>query len=51
MAKNFKSKEAYQKWLAYGHASGEFEKTPGNQSVKVRGKSVKVEHKKKKTKK
>lgn len=46
--KNFKSKEAYKKWLAYGHASGEFAKTPGHQKVKIKGKSKKVSHKKKK---
>ena len=41
---NFKSKEAYQKWLAYGHASGEFAKTRGNQPVSIKEKSHKVEH-------
>jgi hypothetical protein len=43
-AMNFKSKGAYQNWLAYGHASGEFAKTPGNQPVSIQGKSHKVEH-------
>jgi hypothetical protein len=43
-AMNFKSKGAYQKWLAYGHASGEFAKTPGNQPVSIKGKSHNVEH-------
>jgi hypothetical protein len=43
-AMNFKSKGAYQKWLAYGHASGEFAKTPGHQKVSIKGKSKKVEH-------
>jgi hypothetical protein len=43
-AMNFKSKGAYQKWLAYGHASGEFAKTPGNQKVSIKGKAKKVEH-------
>lgn len=41
---NFKSKAAYKAWLAYGHASGEFEKTPGNQPVSIKGKSHKVKH-------
>jgi hypothetical protein len=41
---NFKSKAAYKKWLAYGHASGEFKKTPGHQSVSIRGKRKKVKH-------
>jgi hypothetical protein len=43
-AMNFKSKGAYQKWLGYGHASGEFAKTPGNQKVSIQGKPHKVEH-------
>jgi hypothetical protein len=42
---NFKSNAAYRKWLAYGHASGEFAKTPGNQPVKIKGKKKKVKHK------
>ena len=44
-AMNFKSKGAYQNWLAYGHASGEFAKTPGHQKVSIKGKAKKVEHK------
>ena len=43
---NFKSKAAYNAWLAYGHASGEFAKTPGNQPVSIKGKSHGVQHKK-----
>jgi flagellum-specific peptidoglycan hydrolase FlgJ len=43
-AMNFKSKGAYQKWLGYGHASGEFAKTPGNQKVSIQGEPHKVEH-------
>jgi hypothetical protein len=41
---NFKSNAAYKKWLAYGHASGEFAKTPGNQPVSIKGQSHKVKH-------
>jgi hypothetical protein len=41
---NFKSNAAYKRWLGYGHASGEFAKTPGNQPVSIKGKSHKVEH-------
>ena len=40
---NFKSKGDYNKWLAYGHASGAFDK-PGHQKVYIRGKSHKVKH-------
>lgn len=46
-AKNFKSDDAYKKWLAYGHISGEFEKSPGNTPVKIKNKTKKVNHKKK----
>ena len=31
---HFKSKEAYRKWLRYGHATGVFERTPGHVTVK-----------------
>ena len=41
---NFKSNSNYKKWLAYGHASGEFAKTPGNQSVSIQGEPKKVQH-------
>lgn len=41
---NFRSKEAYLRWLRYGHATGVFEKTPGNVKVKIRGKPHKVKH-------
>lgn len=41
---NFKSNKAYKNWLAYGHASGKFAKTPGHQSVSIKGKSKKVKH-------
>ena len=41
---NFKSKAAYNAWLKYGHASGEFAKTPGNQPVSIQGKSHGVQH-------
>lgn len=43
-AMNFKSKSAYHKWLGYGHASGEFARTPGNQPVSIKGEPHKVEH-------
>lgn len=43
-AMNFKSPAAYKAWLAYGHATGEFAKTPGNQPVSIQGKSHKVQH-------
>ncbi len=42
--KNFKSADAYKKWLAYGHMHGEFERTPGNTPVKIKGKPKKVNH-------
>ena len=42
---NFKSKEAYEKWLAYGHMHiKDFGKTPVK--VKIRGTSHRVKHKK-----
>jgi len=43
---NFKSKQSLRNWEKYGHATGVFESTPGNTPVKVKGKSVKVNHKK-----
>lgn len=43
-AMNFKSPAAYKAWLAYGHATGEFEKTPGNQAVSIKGQPHKVQH-------
>jgi hypothetical protein len=41
---NFKSNAAYHAWLAYGHANGLFEKTPGHQDVSIKGKDKKVKH-------
>mgnify|MGYP001589311374 FL=1 len=41
---NFKSTDAYHKWLGYVHASGLAESTPGNQKVSIRGKKVNVKH-------
>ena len=41
---NFRSKEAYRKWLAYGHIHGVFRKTPGHVNVFIRGKPHKVRH-------
>jgi hypothetical protein len=41
---NFKSNAAYKKWLGYGHASGEFKKTPGHTAVSIKGEPKKVEH-------
>jgi hypothetical protein len=43
---NFKSKEAYRKWAAYGHKHGLFEAAEGNTKVLIRGKVHKVVHKK-----
>ena len=44
---NFKSKEAYKKWLAYGHMHVKgFGKTP--LKVKIKGKPHKVKHSRKK---
>lgn len=56
--RNFKSPEAYRKWLAYGHmrtAGGErakkgesvFAKTPGHQKVSIKGKTHEVQHERK----
>lgn len=45
--RNFRSKEAYNRWLAYGHTSGVFEKTPGHQQVSIQGKPHTVKHSKK----
>lgn len=58
MALHFKSREAYRKWLAYGHmrtATGKkvsakkgrvsvFAAKPGSQKVYIRGKFHKVTH-------
>ena len=42
---NFKSKEAYRKWLSFGHIHIKgFGKTPVN--VKIKGKTHKVKHSK-----
>ncbi len=41
---HFKSKEAYRKWLAYGHIHKVFEETPGHVKVYIRGKKHKVKH-------
>ena len=41
---NFRSKAAYRRWLAYGHATGVFAKTPGHVKVYIRGKPHKVKH-------
>jgi len=41
---NFKSKAAYKRWLAFGHASGDFKRVPGNQKIKIKGKKHKVSH-------
>lgn len=42
--KNFKSNKAYDKWAAFGHIHGIFEKVPGNQKITIMGKSHKVKH-------
>jgi hypothetical protein len=41
---NFSSGAAYKRYLAYGHSTGVFEKTPGNQPVSIQGKAKKVQH-------
>ena len=41
---NFRSKKAYRRWLAYGHATGVFAKTPGHVKVYIRGRPHKVKH-------
>ena len=41
---NFRSKEAYRKWLAYGHIHGHFKRTPGHVKVYIRGRPHKVKH-------
>jgi len=41
---NFRSKEAYRKWLAYGHIHGIFRRTPGHVRVYIRGKPHRVKH-------
>jgi hypothetical protein len=41
---NFKSPAAYKAWLGYGHASGAFDRTPGNQKVSIKGEPHKVQH-------
>lgn len=43
-AKNFASTAAYKKWLAYGHATGVFKRSPGNTPVRIKGKPKKVKH-------
>lgn len=47
---NFRSYEAYLRWLRYGHATGIFEKTPGHVEVYIRGKKHKVKHVRRKRK-
>lgn len=42
--RNFKSKESYRKWAAYGNIHGAFQDTPGNQKVTIRGRKHKVMH-------
>ena len=55
---NFKSKEAYRKWIAFGHAKTKtglkvtaktgrkslFAATPGYTKIKIKGKAHKVKH-------
>jgi len=48
---NFRSKEAYRKWCAYGHIHGIFERTPGHVKIYIRGRPHKVQHSRKKKKK
>lgn len=42
--RNFKSMEAYRKWLSFGNIHGMFKNTPGNQRITIRGKPHKVIH-------
>ena len=42
---DFSSVSAYKKWLAFGHASGEFAKTPGHQKISIKGNKKEVKHK------
>lgn len=44
-SRNFESKEAYRKWLAYGHIHGVFARTPGHSRVYIRGRPHHVKHK------
>lgn len=46
-ARNFKSKKAYKKYLAYGHMHKKFH---GRTPIKIRGKPHKVKHVKRKRK-
>lgn len=41
---HFKSKAGYDRWLAYGHMHKLFD-VPGNQNIMIRGKPIKVKHK------
>jgi len=41
---NFKSKKAYQKWLAYGHIHKAFVNVPGHQNITIHGRKHKVKH-------
>ena len=41
---HFKSKVGYHKWLAYGHMRGLF-KVPGNKRIVIKGRLLKVKHK------
>lgn len=41
---NFKNKESYRKWVAYGHIHKVFENTPGNQKISIHGMPHKVKH-------
>lgn len=43
---HFKNKEAYRKYLAYGHIHGDFERTAGNQKIVISGHKHKVKHSK-----
>ncbi len=41
---NFRNKKAYRRWLAYGHSTGVFERTPGHVKVYIKGKPHRVKH-------
>lgn len=48
---DFKTRAGYQKWLAYGHIHGDFERVKGNTIVSIGGKRVYPEHNKGKRRK
>jgi len=41
---HFKNREAYLRWLRYGHATGIFERTPGHMKVYIAGRPHHPKH-------